>query len=90
MEKYIPNNYIIYTAAYAGALSGIKVFNKSPSIYYTNPCAIAGSYARKFDTLFNPIHPNILQTCIVQEASFSLFANRSLNSTNPDDFININ
>jgi len=78
---YVPNNDQVFTAAFAGCLSGITASGRNPTD--TNPSdyllatSVAGAFAAELDTLWGLAPATLLDVNTIQEAADAVFSSRT-------------
>ena len=84
---YVPNNMSIFIAAYAGAISGMavaeKVLTDEIPADYDAISAVAGAFAKSFDTEWALRPTTLLDVSIVEEACEGTWEGRYPSTTNP-------
>jgi len=90
---YVPQNRAVYIAAYAGALSGINLSNRSPSDPnagdYVPNAIVAGAFAQSYDTARGAGATNTLETETVQSMCEAAWQNRYPRSNDPNLYTSI-
>jgi len=84
---YVPNNVNIFIAAYAGAISGMAVAQKvlidEDPADYASISAVAGAFAKSFDTEWGLRPTTDLDLSIVEEECEGTWEGRYIPRTNP-------
>jgi hypothetical protein len=85
---YVPNNVLVYIAAYSGSISGMAVAGKlltddNPADYAA-VCTVAGAFAESFDTEWGLAAPTDLDLSIIEEECEGAFNWRYPNTSKPN------
>lgn len=85
---YVPNNTLIFTAAFAGALAGMGASDRVPTdsnpADYAGLATVAGAFAQAFDTEWAASPSNVLNIQATQELCEVAWQDRSPGA-NPDE-----
>jgi hypothetical protein len=88
---YVPNNVLVYIAAYSGSISGMAVAGKlltddNPADYAA-VCTVAGAFAESFDTEWGLTAPTDLDLSIIEEECEGAFNWRYPNTSKPNTML---
>jgi len=88
--SYSPNNQYTYTAAMAGAMSGLAVegrpITSGVQATYAPQAEAAQAFAQEFDTQWGDVAPDAFQFAMMQEACTGYWRDRPKFSATPTDY----
>jgi hypothetical protein len=88
---YVPNNVLVFVAAYAGAVSGMvvagRVLTSPVSAKYNAVAAVAGAFAQSFDTEWALRPTTDLDLSIIEEQCEGAFTSRYPNTSKPNTLL---